>query len=90
MFGRRDSRHLSSAAPEKEARRLRSAFDVFDFVNNAISSGVKEAKHTQKDILSQALGDATKFIGPVAKDVNKAIRENQTEIKKAMKEYPKS
>ena len=42
VFGRRDSRHLSSAAaPEKESRRLRSAFDVFDFVNNAISSGVK-------------------------------------------------
>ena len=44
VFGRRDQRHLSSAAPE--GRRLRSAFDVFDFVNNAISSGVKEAKHT--------------------------------------------
>ena len=70
----------------KEARRLRSAFDVFDFVNNAISSGVKEAKHTQKDVLGKALIDASKVIGPVAKDVNKVIRENQSEIKKAEKE----
>jgi len=38
VFGRSDQRHLSSAP---EGRRLRSAFDVFDFVNNAISSGVK-------------------------------------------------
>ena len=81
VFTRRDSRHLSSAAaPEKESRRLRSAFDVFDFVNNAISSGVKEAKHTQNKELSKALGDAGKFLGPVAKDVSKVIHDNQKEI----------
>ena len=83
VFGRRDSRHLS-ASPE-EGRRLRSAFDVFDFVNNAISSGVKDAKHTQKDILG-SLGDAEKFLGPVAKDAQKAILESESEINKATSE----
>ena len=66
----------SAAAPENEARRLRSAFDVFDFVNNAISSGVKEAKHSQNKVLKEALGEAEKLLAPVAKDVNKAIRKN--------------
>lgn len=67
---------MGSAAPQKEGRRLRSAFDVFDFVNNAVSSGVKEAKHTQKDVL-KALGDANKFLGPVAEDARKAILETE-------------
>ena len=52
MFGKRDSRHLQeSMAGEAGARRLRSAFDVFDFVSNAIDSGVKKAKHSQNKAL---------------------------------------
>lgn len=82
VFGRKDSRHLSEAAPQQEGRRLRSAFDVFDFVNNAISSGVKEAKHTQKEIIS-TLGDAQKFLGPVAKDASEAVaKKTESELAK--------
>lgn len=82
VFGRKDQRHLSSAAPQQEGRRLRSAFDVFDFVNNAITSGVKNAQHTQKDFL-KSLGDANKFLGPVAKD---AVKVSKLGIEKAESE----
>ena len=76
---------MSSVAPQEEGRRLRSAFDIFDFVNNAISSGVKEAKHTQKDVL-KALGDANKFLGPVVKDAKKSINKTEKAILKAENE----
>ena len=42
VYNRKDSRHLKAA--RQEGRRLDTAFDVFDFVNNGISSGVQEAK----------------------------------------------
>lgn len=48
-------------------------------MNNAISSGVKEAKHTQKDVL-KALGDANKFLGPAVKDAKKAIIKTENEL----------
>jgi len=50
FYGRRDSRHLQ-AIPEG-GRRLNSAYDVFDFVNNGVSSGVKEAKINTDKALS--------------------------------------
>ena len=51
VFGRRGSRHLSAAAAP-EGRRLRSSFDAFDLVNNAITSGVKQAKLDTNKILN--------------------------------------
>ena len=55
LFSRKDSRNLSAS---QSGRRLRSSFDVFDIVNNAISSGVKEAKKTT----NKALNDVKKLV----------------------------
>ena len=44
VIRKKDRRHLGDSLSNVEGRRLRSAFDVFDFVNNAVSSGVNKAK----------------------------------------------
>lgn len=59
VFGRKDSRHLQAAS---EGRRLSSAFDVFDFVNNGISSGVSTAKTTTNKNLFSIGNPAADFI----------------------------
>ena len=51
MITKKDRRHLGDSLSNVEGRRLRSAFDVFDFVNNAVSSGVKKAKNDTGNVL---------------------------------------
>ena len=55
----------------QSGRRLRSSFDVFDIVNNAISSGVKEAKKTT----NKALNDVKKLVNQSEQDIDKAVDE---------------
>ena len=68
MIGRKDRRHLGDSVPA-EGRRLRSAFDVFDFVNNAVSSGVQDAKSKTDKVLKSL----AKQIEPVAEDVQRGV-----------------
>lgn len=48
-------------------------------MNNAISSGVKEAKHTQKNVLKD-LGEAEKFLGPAIKNIEKALEKTVLKV----------
>lgn len=77
MITKKDRRHLGDSLSNVEGRRLRSAFDVFDFVNNAVSSGVNKAKKdTDKAIksLSKQLKPAADEIAhAIEKDVNKLV-----------------
>lgn len=70
IYTREDSRHLNI----KEGRRLRSAFDVFDFIDNAVSSGVAEARHNT----NKALTTAARFDLDEAKKVANAKKLEQT------------
>lgn len=69
-FSSHGGRHLGAAT---EGRRLRSSFDVFDFVNNAIDSGVKKAHHNQHKAIS---GVGTTLL----KDVKKVVAEVEHEL----------
>ena len=46
-----NGRHLQSS--DRQPRRLRSAFDVFDFVSNAVDSGVRKAKQSTEKALKE-------------------------------------
>ena len=73
-FSSKDRRHLGAAS---QGRHLRSSFAVFDFVNNALDSGVKKAHHNQNNALSQDIGQ---FFGPILDDVKKVVAEAELEI----------
>lgn len=76
IYTREDSRHLSLAATE--GRRLRSAFDIFDFVDNAVSSGVAEARHNTKKALTTAARFDLDEAKKVAKDAKKLEQSIET------------
>jgi|Transcript_26534 hypothetical protein len=87
FFG--NGRNLQASA-ERQGRRLSSAFDVFDFVSNAISSGVKQAKHTTGDALkkidehtSKVLRDAKK----IGKDIENYAKMSVEEVKLALEKH---
>jgi len=70
FFGQRNNgRHLEPS--EREGRRLRSAFDVFDFVNNALNQGVQQAKHSTDSILKKLGEETKKVVEPLIEDVKK-------------------
>jgi hypothetical protein len=83
-FGKRDSRHLQSMRGETEGRRLRSAFDVFDFVSNAIDSGVKKAKHSQNKALREFTEEVEKIAKPIVEDVKEMAKKD--DVKKVVDE----
>ena len=89
VIRKKDRRHLGDSLSNVEGRRLRSAFDVFDFVNNAVSSGVNKAKKdTDKVIksLSKQLKPAAEDIaGAVSKDVKTLEKVLNKEIAKEAK-----
>lgn len=66
--GKGHGRHLQQVS---EGRRLKSAFDVFDFVNNAISSGVKEAKRSTDNALKKFGKDVKSLVNKGEKEVSK-------------------
>jgi len=75
-------------AGESGARRLRSAFDVFDFVSNAIDSGVKKAKHSQNKALREFTEGAEKLVKPIVEDVKEMAK--QDDVKKVIDEVKTS
>ena len=62
-----NGRHLQ--ATKGQTRRLRSAFDVFDFVTNAVDSGVRKAKQTTE----KALKEVAKIDRAAMKELDKAV-----------------
>lgn len=50
---------------------------MFDFVNNAIDSGVKKAHHNQNHALNKDVGQ---FFGPIVQDVQTVVAKAEHEI----------
>lgn len=68
VWSKKDSRHLGATS---EGRRLRSSFDVFDFVNNAIDAGVNEAKKNNDAALKVNSKDIEKTSALLKKHIDK-------------------
>ena len=77
FFGR--GRGLQATPSGRQGRRLGSAFGVFDFVNNAISSGVKQAKHSAESALK-------KYDEGLSKAVQKGVQKVHEGIENIAKE----
>ena len=84
MISRKNNRRHLADSVSTEGRRLRSAFDVFDFVNNAVSSGVDKAKKNTDKVLKslkKQLEPAAKDLRGVEEDVKKLVNRGEKVIK---------
>ena len=81
VIRKKDRRHLGDSLSNVEGRRLRSAFDVFDFVNNAVSSGVNKAKKDTNKVIKSL----SKQLKPSAENVANAVSKDVKTLEKVIK-----
>ena len=81
VIRKKDRRHLRDSVSNAEGRRLRSAFDVFDFVHNAVSSGVNKAKKDRKNVIKSL----SKQLKPAAEHVASAVSKDVKKLDKVIK-----
>ena len=82
IITKKDRRHLGDSLSNVEGRRLRSAFDVFDFVHNAVSSGVNKAKKDTKNVVKSL----SKQLKPAVDEISKDVKKLEDISKKVIKE----
>ena len=89
IITKKDRRHLGDAVSNVEGRRLRSAFDVFDFVHNAVSSGVNKAKKDTKNVVKSLSKQLKPAVDEISKDVKKLEDRSKEVIEKEINKEAK-
>ena len=89
IITKKDRRHLGDSVSNVEGRRLRSAFDVFDFVQNAVSSGVNKAKKDTKNVVKSLSKQLKPAVDEISKDVKKLEDRSKEVIEKEINKEAK-